>query len=169
LVPAAGSCAVARCARHVDRTGVAGQVHPHGSALTNRRTDLHVAGRLFDEAVHLRKTKPGALSHLLGGEERFEGLGDHLGRHAGTGIGDHHGDVLSGGNAGVICGSGGGYLAVARSHGQPTAAGHRVARIDRQVEDHVLQLVGVGMDPPQPLGQRGFQAHAAAQRMRQQV
>jgi len=47
-----------------------------------------VAAELPDDAVDLRKAKPGAFSRRLGGEERIERASCDIGRHAGAGIGD---------------------------------------------------------------------------------
>ena len=56
--------------------------------------DPHLPARLPHEAVDHRQAEAGALADGLGGEERVEGPGDHLRRHAGAGIGDAEREVL---------------------------------------------------------------------------
>ena len=56
---------------------------------------------------------------------------------------------------------------VARLHRERAAVGHRIARIDRQVEDHLVQPARIGVDGPQRFLQVGAHgdvfADAAAQ------
>src|ERR1043166_4968551 len=52
------------------------------------RLDPRIAARLLDEAVDHAEAEPAALADLLRREEWLEGLGECLGRHAGSGIGD---------------------------------------------------------------------------------
>ena len=151
------------------RAGQARQVDLGGGALAGLRIHLHVAARLAHEAIDLAQAQAGAAAHVLGGEEGVEGLGQHLGRHAAAGVADGHHHVLAGRQAGVL-----GHVALVQPgvgsfDGQAAAVGHRVAAIDRQVEDGVFQLVGVDMGAPQPTSQHRFQQHRAAQRMAQQV
>ena len=48
-------------------------------------------------------------------------------------------------------------------------SGHRIARVDGQVEDRGLELAGVGMDAPQAAGQHGLEPDGLAERAAQQV
>jgi len=59
--------------------------------------------------------------------------------------------------------------AVAGLQRQATAARHGIARVHRQIEDHVLQLVGIGVRPPLAATQHGFEDDAATERMHQQI
>ena len=52
---------------------------------------------------------------------------------------------------------------------QPAAVRHGVARIDREVEDRVFELAGIGMGAPQPAGQHGLDADRLAERAAQQL
>ena len=46
-------------------------------------------------------------------------------------------------------------LDVAGLDGQPAAGRHGVPGVDRQVQQDLLDLAGVGLDRPQPVGGRG--------------
>src|SRR3546814_1372780 len=46
------------------------------------------ARRLFDDSIDGRKPEPGALADVLGREEGFENLGQHVGRYTGAGVAD---------------------------------------------------------------------------------
>ena len=73
-------------------------------------------------------------------EERLEDPVAHFARHAGSGVGHAEYDTLC---AGVIS-------SVARRNHEPSAARHRVARIDGQVEQHLLELSPICLDLPRP-------------------
>ncbi len=132
--------------------------------------DLDVAARLLDEAVDLGQAKPGAVADLLGREERLEGARDRLPAHADAAVGDCGHDILAGHDLGL----GGGVdvieIGVGGLDGQPPAGGHGVAGVDREIQDRDLELVGVGMDRPEPPGQHGLDrdllADGAAQEIR---
>ena len=81
---------------------------------------------------------------------------DHLRRHAGAGIADRQHHVLSRGHLGMRRGVGIVEMRVRRFDGQLAAVRHRIARIDREIEQHVLELVGVHPRLPQPAGQHGL-------------
>ena len=149
------------------RAGEAGQVELHRRPDAGLRVDLHVPARLLDEAEHHRKTEPRALAGRLGREERIEGLLHHLRRHAGAGVGhrDHHilpsrGVVLE--RIGVV------EMGVHRLDRQLAAAGHRIARVDGEIDERLLQLAGIDIHLPQAAGQHGLQRNLLAQRPAQQ-
>ena len=135
---------------------VARQVQAHHRPVADFGIDPDLATGLLGEAVDHRQAESGALSDRLGGEERVEGAGDHLRRHAGAAVADAQRDVLPGRQ-----------LALARRplvepavaglDGQPAAGRHRVARIDAQVEQRVLELARVDEGAPQPAGRDHLQ------------
>ena len=43
---------------------------------------------LFDDAKHRGQTEAGAFADALGGEKGLKNMAAHLGRHAGTGVGN---------------------------------------------------------------------------------
>ena len=53
---------------------------------------------------------------------------------------------------------------VGRLDGQPAAVGHGVARVDDEVEERVLQLVGIGEGGPEPAALHGFHLDRLAER-----
>ena len=46
---------------------------------------------------------------------------------------------------------------------------HRVARVDRQVEQRILEFAGVGEGAPEPAGENGFDTDILAQRALQKL
>ena len=103
------------------------------------------AARLFDDAIDGRETEARALPLLLGGEERLEDLGEVLGRDAAARVLDHQAGIFAHRQHVAALGAhvgGGDALGGER---QPAAAVdrfrlHRVARVDHQVDDHLLEL-----------------------------
>src|SRR5215210_3959588 len=49
------------------------------------------------------------------------------------------------------------------------AGGHRIARVDDEVEQSELELVGVGLDPAQTQREMRFKAHRGTKRTLQQI
>src|SRR6185437_13890132 len=118
-------------------------------ALPDLAIDLDVAAGLLDEAVHLAQPKAGALPELLGGEERLEGAIDYLAGHAGAGVADANGDVLAGRQIGIdtailLIG-----IDVGAFYRQLAAGRHGVARVDGEIDERRLEVVGIDFDVPQ--------------------
>ena len=117
--------------------------------LPSASIDIDKAAGLLDDAVDRGQAKAGAFADVLGGEERLEDLADDRRRNAGAGVGDFDQHVVRRRHAlGVIA------LAFARghiggAHVQPAAVRHGVARIDREIDDHLLELRDVDLDRPQ--------------------
>ena len=78
--------------------------------------------------------RPGALADLLGGEERLEHLVPHLRRHAGAGVADRKHHIGAGPHVGIGLRVGFVEHDVARLEQQLAAVRHRVAGVDRHVE-----------------------------------
>ena len=148
--------------RRRQRRQVAGQVEVDGRAFAHHRMDAGVAARLAGETIDHRQTQAGALSDRLGGEERVEGLGQGLGRHAGAVVRDAHHHVLAGSDIGVHGRVTRVELTRRRLHADHAAARHRVARVDGQVEQGVLDLVAVGLDGRQSGLQQQFELDVLA-------
>ncbi len=112
---------------------------------------IHVdeAAGLLDDAVDGREAEPGSLADFLGREERLEDLVDDLGRYAGAGIGDIDAHVVGGRHA--VVGQSRGFIRrdVGRLHGQLAAIRHRVAGVDREIDDHLFELRDVDLDRPE--------------------
>ena len=113
----------------------------------------HETAGLLDDAVHGGQAQAGALAHLLGGEERLEHLVQVLRRDADAGVGhlDQHIVARRHHRVGLhhrivrphLAGADGQHAAVARRRV------HGIARVDRHVDDHLLQLTLVHLDHAQ--------------------
>src|SRR6185437_13542066 len=95
-------------------------------ALSNRAVASDHPVVLVDDPVGDRQAEAGAAADRLGGEERIVDARQLLWRDPRSGVGNL-GDRLAVDNA--------------RRHRQPAALRHRVARVEEQVEKHLLQLV----------------------------
>ena len=82
----------------------------------------------------------------LGGEERLEDVGQRVVVHAGAVVRHAQADPRSGRHVGAARGLGRGHGLQRRLDDQPAAVGHRVAGVDRQVHQHLLDLARVGLD-----------------------
>ena len=117
---------------------------------------------LFHNAVHGRESKPGALAQLLGGEEGLEETLLGLRVHAGPGVRDGQHHVRAGLHFYAVL-----HILLIESHvgrldGQLAAVGHCVARVDRQVHEHLLDLPGVDADTIEGPGWTELQFHILA-------
>ena len=81
------------------------QQQGHGRAAARAAFDLHLAARLGGEAVDLGQAEPRALAGFLGREERLEGAGQHLGRHADARVGDAQPHEVAPRPATLACGA----------------------------------------------------------------
>ena len=110
---------------------------------------------LVDDAVDRGQAEAGPFPDHLRGVERLEDVGQRLGIHPGAGIGRDEHDVhawrrnldAAGGRLPRIDPHGGGL------ERQRPAIRHRVARVQREVEQHLVELSRVGVDQWQILGQ----------------
>ena len=128
-----------------------------------------MAARLLDETIHLAQAETGAVSGVLRREERVERPGERIGTHADARVGDRQRYVLAGHDFDLA----GGVALVERGvgclDGQLSAVGHRVARIDGEIEDGVLQLVRVDARAPEPAGQNDLDGDLLADRSSQEI
>ena len=102
------------------------------------------AAALFDDTVDGGQSEPGSVAAGFGGEERLEEMLDGFFVHAGAGIG--HGQLHIGAGLAtrrrvlsVEAGVGG-------AEEEPAAVRHGITRVDRQVEQHLVHLAGIGHD-----------------------
>jgi hypothetical protein len=118
------------------------EVHAERRAAAGRAVDLDAAAALRDDAVHRREPEPRALAEALRGEERLEDTGARRGVHARSRVGDRELDVAARRDA-----RGGGparrELDLPRRDHEAPAVGHRVARVHREVHEHLLELAGI--------------------------
>jgi hypothetical protein len=142
-----------RTVDHLCLLGRHRQQHQHGRARRRGREDSRRAAGLGAEAVDLAQAEAGALAEALGGEERLEDVIDGFRRNSAAGVGDGDDDVLSWGETGGLCGR-----CVACDHQELAAAGHRIARVHRQVQQRQFELAGIALD----LARRRLDAHGDA-------
>ncbi len=112
--------------------------------------DFHVTEGLLDEPMHLTEPQAGATARRLCGEERIECLFYRLGRHAGAGVRHGNEDVLAGRHSDMLCGVGIVEVGIGGLDGQAAPLLHRIARIDREIDNCSFELRGVGVDTPEP-------------------
>ena len=127
------------------------QIDRNGGPASDLALDADLAARLVGEAENLAEAEAGALAHRLGGEERLERAVEHFGRHPAAGVGDADPDIVAGADVADLVG-GEGHVLGRDAH--QAAAVHRIAGVDREVEDRVLELVGIDIGRP-GVGARG--------------
>ena len=81
------------------RDGEAIRVNPPAPLVKD--LDGEMPATLLDEAINLGEAETRAPPAAFGGEERIEGLGEHLRRHAGAGVGHPQPGVPAGGQVGA--------------------------------------------------------------------
>src|SRR5262249_12490201 len=121
-------------------------------AAPRRAVDVDVPVALTDDAVDRRKAEPRAHAYGLGGEEGLEDVRLGLGVHALARVRNDERHVGARPNAAES-------LAVARrdvdrldADAEAPAPGHRVARVDSEVQEHLLELTRVRADVARGVG-----------------
>ncbi len=109
--------------------------------------DFHVTAGLTDEAIDLAETKAGSLADFLGRVERVECPHQNIGRHSRSRIGDGEKHVLPRRDR-IFLGESIVHIGIRCLDRQLAAVRHRVARIDRKVDDSIFKLNAVGQDLP---------------------
>ena len=122
--------------------------------------------RLAREAVDLAEPQSRALVGLFRREEGIEDLGQDVLGDAHPGVGQAEGHELADQIGVRIARLQDDVLA---GDGEVAAIGHGVSRVDRQVDQGQLELVGVHLDRPQVGRKRDRQPAAIAQRLGQDV
>ena len=89
--------------------------------------------------------------------------------HAGSGVGHREEHVLAGRDPFVARGVAIVEMRVLGLDGQMSAVRHGVAGVDHEVDDHVLELVGVDADAPQTPGQHRLEPQVGADGVAQKV
>ena len=109
----------------------------------------NIAAGLLDDAIDGGKPEARALADFLGGEERLENPVDDAGRDA-LAIVAHLDQHVLGGCQQLLA-EGRALLArdVARADDELSALRHRIAGVDRQIDDRLFELVEVGLHRPE--------------------
>ena len=134
---------------------------PRGGCLLGRQVDLelgssphlavhiHKPAMAFHEPHRGRETQPGSLPHPFSGEEGVKNPVDHVGGNPGAGIqdGQHH----IGAGFGVRLPPQVMFVKeqIARLNLEPPAIRHRIAGVDAQVQQHLIELGRITDDGPE--------------------
>ena len=122
-----------------------------------------MAAGLFDQAVNHAEPQAAAFAGFLGGKKGFEGMFQHLGRHAATVIANRQHDIWTGSHVllgrGVILVE----LNVAGFQRELATSRHGVAGIDGQIEQGAFELIRVDQGLFQVGGQHRIDLDIGAQ------
>src|SRR6266576_731822 len=135
------------------------EVACEGRANTGLGVYQHMAVTLPDDSVHGRETQPRSFALLLGREEGLECMGQCFGRHAGTGVTHRHDDVgpwrhgRCRGRTGFVQPN------VASLNREGTAMGHRITAVHCEIEQHLLDLTGIGHNRREIFVRRGHNSY----------
>ena len=121
-----------------------GEIDLERRALAGLGIEPDVATRLLDDAVHGRQPKAGSAPRGLGGEEWLEDPRLRPLVHPAAGIGDGKHDVFARDDRDVLRGVRIVECGVSGFDRHGAAVGHRVARVDREIHDDLLDLVWIG-------------------------
>ena len=127
------------------------------------------AACLFDDAVNGTKAKARALADFLGSEEGVEYLADHFFRNAGSRIRNPHQTIITRRNKFIE------FLLfwpdrhIFRLECKQAVARHGVARIHREINNHLFKLPAVNLDQPEVTGVIYFQLDGLPDQSSEQV
>lgn len=102
-----------------------------------------------DDPEGRRQPEAGSLSLGLAGEKRFENPTDSIRGDSRAGIRRQQPDVPARINTLAQEGSGFGQSDVFGGKGEGAAVGHRIPGVDGEIEQHLVQLRGVGLHGPE--------------------
>ena len=147
----AGACSrIGAASRFLDLNAGGAEIELHRRPCTWRAFDPRGAARLARHSIDHRQPEPGSLADLLGREERLERAGGNLRSHANAGVADRQFDIGARIELGVIVAD----LDDPIGDRQRAAVGHRVAPVDRKVEQRDFDLGRVGHHRHQLLVER---------------
>ena len=124
---------------------------------------------LLCEAIDHGKSETRPLSDRLRGEERIDRFGNHFRRHPDSPIRDADDDIFARLNLGMERGGRFVDFGIRRFDRQPTAVRHGIPRIDGEVQQGALELVGIGEGRPEAAGEHRAQLHLLAQAAVEQI
>src|SRR4030095_17017197 len=128
--------------------GGTGQVEVKGCAAPRLALDLDVPTALLDDAVRYGQAEATALAEFFRGEERLEDASLHFGRHPTSGIADRqpHGAARRERRMAIRVGAA--ELDDTRGECQSAPIRHRLASVNRQIQEHLCELVALGSHSP---------------------
>ena len=125
-----------------------------GRALGRFAGDPDEPVELLDDAVDGGESEPGPAPHFLRGEERFEDVRAHVGRHAGAGVAHLERHVVARRHRKVSRRERRVRVEVAGDDAEFAAVGHGIAGVGGEIDQDLLELRRVRDDQPQPGVQR---------------
>src|SRR5205814_66890 len=123
--------------------GDLGQTNPEGRARAGLALHFDGPAALLDDAVDGRQTEPRAFAFFLRREERLEDLRHDLGGHSRARVGDREPHVTAGRSAGTALTRISIEFDLIELDVNPASRGHRIAGVDDQVDEHLLDLTGI--------------------------
>src|SRR5262249_2605803 len=111
-----------------------------GRAFADLGLRIDETAGLFDDAVDGREAETGALADLLGREERLEALVQNVRRDAGPSVGDLDQHIVGRRHALVSVARAVSGSDVRGAHPELAAVRHGIAGVDREIDDHLLEL-----------------------------
>src|SRR5262249_4667958 len=116
------------------------EIDPHRRASADRAFDPRGTARLLGKPVDLAETQTGAFADLLGRVERLEGSLQHIGWHAGSGIGHREQDMVAGRLIDAVTASD---CQILGPKAEAAQSAHCVPRVSGEVQDRSAELDGV--------------------------
>src|SRR5271163_806328 len=122
------------------------QVNLKNRALARRAARKNKTTCLLDDTVYRRQTETSSGADLLGRKERVENASQVLLRDTGASIGHLDQHIVAGRHRLVPTSQLTLLVNICRANGERAAAGHCVARIHREIDDHLFKLPLVDLD-----------------------
>jgi hypothetical protein len=143
------------------------EVHRERGTRAGRALDVDLAAGLLDDPVHRREAEPRAAGILLRGVEGLERVSEDLLRHADARVPD--GDRREPARR-YHQGVSRRRIEVdrARFEGDRPAARHGVAGVQHEIEDHLIELAAIRLDPAGVLAELQHQLQVGAQHVLEQ-
>ncbi len=145
------------------------QVNPHHGALSEPAFDSGDAAGLVCKPMHHGQSETAAFAALLGGEERLEDAFQHVRFDARSGVDHADAHEFARFDMRVIKAECRVNANVTRLQSEPAALRHRIACVDRQVENGVFKLSRIHPCMPQIGCEHGVNLDGLAQRTLQQL
>ena len=145
-----------------------GQVQQEAGPAALLRFDRYMAFRLLDEAIYLAEPEAGPLADLLGGEERFERPLRDIGIHTRAGVADAQPNMIAREQPGQSLRGRRIDRDIAGRDLQLAAGGHRIARVDDEIEQRCLELHRIDAAGPQARLERHAEGDCLAKRAAQE-
>src|ERR1700688_2450950 len=146
-----------------------GEIQFDRRAFADFAVNFDVAARLLGKTVDLGQTQAGAMPYVLCCKERVEGSRQHVRRHPASTIRNSDHDVLARYDLDLTCRIALIEINICGFKRELPALGHRIARVDRQIDDGDLELIWIDIRAPQSAAGDGFDRDLLAQRAPKQV